>query len=188
MTGDCGLTPERLVRPSTTLVKLAKELDVVQTQAVDGGAERAQHQVERVNENGDDDPDDDVAQTPGQVVGDAGEVHGRQPDGGDTQIGEDVPHDADELDGAHEQPQPPERRAQQDDADDQHGDAGRHERLGQPLDQHRHDQEQPDQPDEHSPALEQVIAAALPHSLPYAEDQSQRDVAGSHGNGEQQQA
>jgi hypothetical protein len=63
-----------------TFVKLAEELDIVQTQAVDGWAECAQNEIEGVDKQSDHDTDDNAAHHPNYIVGQASKKHRCQSD------------------------------------------------------------------------------------------------------------
>jgi len=68
-------------------------------------------------------------------------------------------------------------------ASDHPGDGGVHEAIGQESCEHADDDEQADQPDEHAAAFEQVSAAAILEGFEQTEDQAERDVHRTDGDG-----
>ena len=69
-----------------------------------------------MNQDGDDHPHDDAAQTTRQIIGQPGHINRGQPDSRNAQIREDVADHAQELNRPEQDAQPALRRPQHDDA------------------------------------------------------------------------
>lgn len=91
--------PEWSVGGATGAVELPEELDIVEPESVDRGAEEPEGEVHQVKQQGEDRSDDRAADRAGHLVGDNRQHHRRRADRHDAGVGQDVSEHREKLDG-----------------------------------------------------------------------------------------